>query len=108
MSTTHTLFYISTSCLESENEVLQKYVLRIPILKQVQDIILGYSEPASTFTSTNQSIFGSVESLMMKLLMAFILSWREFSQMSSACQRNGILIEKENAVAQYLALYTSQ
>ena len=26
MSTTHALFYISTSCLESENEVLQDYL----------------------------------------------------------------------------------
>ena len=39
MSTTHTLFYISTSCLESENEVLQDY------------IIMGYSESTSTFIS---------------------------------------------------------
>ena len=30
MSTTHTLFYMSTSYLESENEVL-KYVLRVPL-----------------------------------------------------------------------------
>ena len=48
-STTYTLFYISTSCLESENEVLEKDVLRIPLHRQVQDIILGYSEPTSTF-----------------------------------------------------------
>ena len=40
ISTTHTLFYMSTSCLESENEVL-KYVLRIPFHRQIQDIILG-------------------------------------------------------------------
>ena len=45
MITTHNLYYISASCLESENEVLQKYVLRIPLQRQVQDIILGYSEP---------------------------------------------------------------
>ena len=49
---------------------------------------------------TNQSIFALAENLMMKLSMAFILSWRDFSQISSVCQRNGILIEKENAVAQ--------
>ena len=47
MSTTHTLFYISTTCLE----VLQDYVLRLPLQRQVQDIILGYSEPLSTFIS---------------------------------------------------------
>ena len=51
MSTTHTLFYISTSYLESENEVLQKYVLRIPVQRQVQDITLGYLEPTSTSIS---------------------------------------------------------
>ena len=51
MSTTHTLFYISTSWLEFENEVLQEYVLRLPLQRQVQDIILAYSEPTSTLTS---------------------------------------------------------
>ena len=51
MSTTHTLFYISTSCLESENQVLQDYVLPLPLQRQVQQIILGYSEPTSAFTS---------------------------------------------------------
>ena len=40
LSTTHTLFYMSTSYLESENEVL-KYVLRIPLQRQIHDIILG-------------------------------------------------------------------
>ena len=30
-------------------------------------------------SAANQSIFPSVESLMMKLLMAFLLSWRDFS-----------------------------
>ena len=49
MSTTHTLLYVSTSCLESENEVLQNYVLRLPLQTQVQDIILEYYEPTSTF-----------------------------------------------------------
>ena len=49
MSTTHTLLYVSTSCLESENEALQNYVLRLPLQMQVQDIILGYYEPTSTF-----------------------------------------------------------
>ena len=51
MSTTHTLFYISTSLIEFENEVLQEYVLRLPVQRQVQDIILAYSEPTSTLTS---------------------------------------------------------
>ena len=51
VSTTHALFYISTSCLESENEVLQDYLLSFPPQRQVQDIILRYSEPASTFFS---------------------------------------------------------
>ena len=51
MSTTHTLFYISTSWLEFENEVLQEYVLRLPLQRQVQDIILAYFEPTSTLTS---------------------------------------------------------
>ena len=49
MSTTHALFYISTSCLESENEVLKDYLLRLPIQRQVQVIILGHSESTSTF-----------------------------------------------------------
>ena len=40
MSSIHTFFYTSTSYLESENEVL-KYVLRIPIRRQIQDIIVG-------------------------------------------------------------------
>ena len=40
MNTTHTFFYISPSYLESENEVL-KYVLHIPLQRQIQDIILG-------------------------------------------------------------------
>ena len=47
----HALFYIITSCLESENEVLQDYLLRVSLKRQVQDIILGYSEPTSTFIS---------------------------------------------------------
>ena len=51
MSTIHTLFYIVTSYLEFENEVLQEYVLRLPLQRQVQDIILGYSESTSTFIS---------------------------------------------------------
>ena len=51
MSTTHTLFYVSTSCLESENEVLQDYVLRLPLQRQVQDIIVRYSAPTSTLIS---------------------------------------------------------
>ena len=51
MSTIHTLFYIVTSYLEFENEVLQEYVLRLPLQRQVQDIILGYSEPTSAFIS---------------------------------------------------------
>ena len=37
MSTTYTLFYMSTSYLEYENDVL-KYVLRIPLHRQIQDI----------------------------------------------------------------------
>ena len=37
MNTTYALFYISTSCLESENEVLQDYVLRLSLQRQVQD-----------------------------------------------------------------------
>ena len=60
MSTSHTLFYVSTSCIESENEVLQDYVLRLHLQRKVQDI-LGYSEPTSTLSSSNQSIFASVE-----------------------------------------------
>ena len=51
ISTTHTLFCVSTSCLESENKVLQDYVLRLSLQRQVQDIILGYSEPTLTFIS---------------------------------------------------------
>ena len=51
MSTTYTLFYISNNCLKPEIEVLQDYVLRLPIQRQVQDIILGYSELTSTFIS---------------------------------------------------------
>ena len=51
MSTTYTLFCVSTSCLESENKVLQDYVLRLSLHRQVQDIILGYSEPTLTFIS---------------------------------------------------------
>ena len=42
MSATHTLFYIGSSCLESGNEMLQDYVVRFPLQRQVQDIILGY------------------------------------------------------------------
>ena len=53
MSTTHTLFCISTSCLESENELLQKYVLRLSIQRQVHGIIFGYSEPTSTLSLIN-------------------------------------------------------
>ena len=51
MSTTYTFFYISNNCLKPEIEVLQDYVLRLPIQRQVQDIILGYSELTSTFIS---------------------------------------------------------
>ena len=51
MSTTHALFYISTKCLESENEGLQDYVLGLSLQRQVQDIILGYSELTSIFIS---------------------------------------------------------
>ena len=65
VSTTHALFYSSTSCLESENEMLQDYLLRLSFQRQVQDIILWYSETTSTFISSKSS----VESLMMKLLM---------------------------------------
>ena len=50
MSTTHALFYMSTSYLESENEGL-KYALRIHLQKQIQGIILGQSEVTSTFIS---------------------------------------------------------
>ena len=31
MSTTHILFYVSASCLESENEVLKHYVSSLPL-----------------------------------------------------------------------------
>ena len=41
---------MSTSYLESENEVL-KYVLRIPLQRKIQDIILGQSDLTSTFIS---------------------------------------------------------
>ena len=51
MSTTHALFYISASCHESENEVLQDFVLRLSLQRQVQDIILRYSEPTLTYIS---------------------------------------------------------
>ena len=51
VSKTHALFYTSTSCLESENEVLQDYFLRLSVQRQVQDFILGYSEPTSTIIS---------------------------------------------------------
>ena len=84
MSTTHNLLYISTSCLGSENEVLQDYVLLLPFQRHVQGSILGYSEPTSIFfSSAIQSIFALVESLMMKLLMALLLSWRYLSQIST-------------------------
>ena len=39
---------------------------------------------------------------MMKLLIAFLLSWRDLSQIITAYQRNGILIGIENAVAEEL------
>ena len=100
MSNIYTLFSISTSCLESENVVLHKYVLRRLLQRQVQDIILGYSEQTSTFIFYKSIDLCIVESLMMELLMVFILYWRDLSQMLSVCQRNGILIGKENAVAQ--------
>ena len=51
MSTTHALFYISTSRLKFENEKLQDYVLRFSLQRIVQDIILGYLQPTSTFIS---------------------------------------------------------
>ena len=79
MNNTYTLFSISTSCLESENVVLHKYVLRRLLQRQVQDIILGYSEPTSTFISYKSIDLCIVESLMMELLMVFILYWRDLS-----------------------------
>ena len=51
MSITHALLYMSTSCLESVNELLQDYVLHFSLQGIVQDIILRYSEPTSTFIS---------------------------------------------------------
>ena len=41
---------MSTSYLESENEVLE-YVLRIPLQRKIQDIILGQYDLTSTFIS---------------------------------------------------------
>ena len=37
---------------------------------------------------------------MMKLLMAFLHSWRDFFRMSIVYQRNGVLTGKENVVVQ--------
>ena len=51
VSTTHALFCISINCLESENEVLQDYILGLSLQRQVQSIILGHSGPTSTFIS---------------------------------------------------------
>ena len=84
ISNTHALFYISTSCLESENEVLQDYVSRLSLQRQIQDTILGYSKPKSTFNSRNQSIFASVESLMMKLLMERLLIFPRYQLSTNA------------------------
>ena len=49
VSINHALFYISTSCFESENEVLQDYLLCLSLQRKVSDFILSYSEPTSTF-----------------------------------------------------------
>ena len=74
MSTTHALVYISTSYLESENEVLQDYLLRLSSRGKFKTLswdILGQHQHLSP---ASQSIFASVESLMMKLFMERPLS----------------------------------
>ena len=79
MSTTHTLFYISNSCLKPEIKVLQDYVLRVLIQRQVQDIILGYSEPTSAFISS-KSIDLCISGKCNDEINGFLLSWRDLSR----------------------------
>ena len=74
MRTTHTLFYIRTSCLESQNEVLQDYVLRLALQMQAKTLSWDILSQHQQLSPSNQSIFASVESLIMKLLIVFLLS----------------------------------
>ena len=80
MSTTYTLFYISNNCLKPEIEVLQDYVLRLPIQRQVQDIILGYSEPTSTFISRKSIDVCISGKRNYEVINVFLLSWRDLSR----------------------------
>ena len=80
MSTTYTLFYISNNCLKPEIEVLQDYVLRLPIQRQVQDIILGYSEPTSTFISRKSIDVCISGKRNYEVINVFLLPWRDLSR----------------------------
>ena len=80
MSTTYTLFYISNNCLKPEIEVLQDYLLRLPIQRQVQDIILGYSEPTSTFISRKSIDVCISGKRNYEVINVFLLSWRDLSR----------------------------
>ena len=71
MNTTHALFYISTSWLVSENEIMYCVFLSRGKFKTLPQDILSQHQQLSP---TNQSIFSSVESLMMKLLMEISFS----------------------------------
>ena len=68
-STTHALFYNSTSCLESENDMLQYYVLRLSLRGKFKTLPWDILSQHQHLSSANQSIFASVESLMIRLLM---------------------------------------
>ena len=86
ISTIHTLFDISTSCLEPENKVLQEYVLRLPLDRD------KFKTLSWDILNQHQSTFISRKSIdlcfIMKLLMIFLLCWRDLSQISTFYQHN--------------------
>ena len=61
---------MSTSYLESENEVLE-YVLRIPLQRKIQDIILGQYDLTSTFISC-KSIDGKLNDEIVSGFFTFL------------------------------------
>ena len=76
ISTSHTLFDISTSCLEPENEVLQEYVLRLPLHRD------KFKTLSWNILNQHQSTFISRKSIdlcfIMNLLMISSFIWETF------------------------------
>ena len=97
---TSCLEFSNTCYLESENEVLQNYVLLISLWSQVQDIIFGYSESTSRlicWKSINRCISGKLNG---ETINGFFTFLQRFFSDVSVYQCNGILIGKENTIVQ--------